>query len=196
MLALLLSSCTSYYNLRDKIVTPELINIPLDNFLVMVMYPDEKIETRVALETNIAAELKENGKKVSCGYTEISSYDNLDDQVDDIIASMKQKNAKNLLIFNPIVASEYSNTDYYNEVAIYRALGMESAEFWSSVESLAESAEASRFVIEVSVWNINVQKFVWKGTYDIKAPGGYDLQYAKHYSRKFVSIVLEDLSNE
>jgi hypothetical protein len=73
---------------------------------------------------------------------------------------------------------------------------MESAEFWSSVGEIFESADASHFVMVVSIWNVDVGDFIWQGTYDIKAPGGYDLQNAKVYAREFSKVILDTLKEK
>lgn len=193
LIAIIFARCSSTYKLSQVTSESELNNIELNDFFTMVLYPESQIEARVALEKSISDHLNTLGLKSTSGYTYLPNYDKIEEQTEQIIGALKKSNSKNLLLFNPIHIIEYSDEAYYNEVAIYRAMGMESAEFWTNVGYLLESSEASKFIIGVSLWNLEQEKFVWQGTYDINAPGAYELEYAKLYSKEFIEVILEDI---
>lgn len=190
---LVLISCSSTYQLTNSKYSPELKDSELNDLMIMVLYPDNIIETRVALEISVADEFTKKGLKAYCAYKSFSSYENLENKTDEIKSALEKNSTKNLLLIDPIRSLEHDESRYYDEVAIYRALGMESTEFWSTVGELAESADASRFVMGVLLWNLDSEDFIWQGTYDIKAPGGYDLQMAKEYAKEFADIILKSI---
>lgn len=189
-------SCSSTYELTSSKSSPQLATTHLYDFMAMILYPDDMIEVRVALEKSLADEFNKNGIKASCAYASISSYENLEDRTDEIKSALEKNNTRNLLLIDPIRALEHDESKYYNEVAVYRALGMESTEFWSTVTELLESADASRYVMGVLFWNMDIEDFLWQGTYNIKAPGGYDLQNAKIYAADFAKIILKTVEAE
>jgi len=189
-------SCSSTYELTNSNSSPQLANTQVNDIMVMILYPDDMIEVRVALEKSLADEFNKNGIKAYCAYTSISSYEDLEDRTDEIKSAMEKNNTRNLLMIDPVRALDHDESKYYNEVAVYRALGMESTEFWSTVTELAESADASRFIMGVILWNMDVGDFLWQGTYNIKAPGGYDLQNAKIYAADFAKVILKTIEGE
>ena len=193
---LLLLSCGSSYDLSNESSQPELSGIPLNNFLILVLYPDDDIEARVALEKSTTDHLKSKGLKATAGYTLIPSYANLESEAMNIIEAMDRSGTENLLMVNPISYSKYSDTDNYNAATTYRALGMETSEWLTNVSALIESSQASKFVMGVSLWNKAEDKFVWEGTYDLKVPGGYELDTAKLYSAEFIDRVLKDIESK
>ena len=196
ILTFLAGACSSTYKFTEQYSSEHLKSSDINHLMVMVLYPDDMIETRVALETSMADEFNQQNVVAVCGYRSFSSYENLEDRVDDIKSALRETNSKNLLIINPIRAIDHDDSDYHNEVAVYRALRMESAEFWSSVTEILESADASQFVMGVSLWNLDAEDFIWEGTFDIKAPGGYDLQNAKVYAQEFSKVILDTLKEK
>lgn len=162
--------------------------------MVLLLYPDDDIEARVALEKSTVDNLKSKGLKATAGYTKVPSYENLEGKASDIIAAMNSSNSENLLIVNPIEYNKYSDTDNYNAAMTYRAIGFETSEFLTNVSALAEQSAAEKFTMGVSIWNKTLQKFIWEGTYKMKLPGGYELDTAKLYSAEFIEVLLEDLN--
>ena len=60
----------------------------------------------------------------------------------------------------------------------------------------AAEADAAKFVMEVTVWSPKSKSFGWAGTYNIKAPNGYDNEYAKQYTAEFAKEVAVDLRKD
>ncbi len=189
-------ACSSTYKFTEMYSSEHLKKTNINNLMLMVLYPEDMIETRVALETSMADEFKKNSIQAYCGYMSLGSYNNLADRTEEIKSALREANTDNLLIIDPIRAIEHDPSAYHNEVAFYRAFRMESAEFWSSVTEIIESADASNFIYGVSIWNMQAGEFIWQGTYDIHAPGGYELQNAKAYAREFSKVILDTLKEK
>lgn len=193
LIALFAFSCSGTYNLTQSSKESELSGIRLDNMMVLVMYPDSDIESRVALEKSVTDHLKAKGLKASPGFNFIPSYNQLESQASNIIEIMESNGFDNVLVIDPLSYKKYSDTDNYNSAMAFRAIGWETAELFTNVSALVEQSQASNFIMGVALWNKPVEKFVWEGTYNVNAPDGYDLDYAKLYSVEFIDQVLKDI---
>jgi hypothetical protein len=82
-------ACASSYKFTENYSSKDLSDIDINHVMLMVLYPDDMIETRVALETSMADEFNKNHVEAYCGYKSQSSYENLEDRVDEIKSALR-----------------------------------------------------------------------------------------------------------
>lgn len=184
------------YTLTEAEMNPSYTQGPLDDLMVMALYPDEELEVRVVIESALAAQLRAEGVEVEPGFRHFESYDDLETHVAEVADRLADLGIDGIILFDPIRARRYDPSEHANRRAFYRAMGMDTSAMFAAVGQLAAEAEASNFVIGISLWNVEIQDIAWQGTWKIKAPGAYDLEYAKEYSAEFGAILAETLRSE
>ncbi|BDD02147.1 hypothetical protein [Persicobacter psychrovividus] len=193
VMALYSLGCSSSYKLMEQTGALSPTEMKEKSLMVLVLYPDEQIESRVALEKSVVDHLRSKDIKAICSYQHLTSVDGIATNLDNLMTYVSSNKCHNLLIFNPIKSIDYNEDSYHNQMGVYRVLDLKTAEFWGSVGALAESAEASRFIYGVSMYDLNKKKVTYQAKYKIKAPAGYDLEYAKGYAKEFVDEIIGDL---
>lgn len=184
------------YTLTEAEKNPSYAQGPLDDLMVMALYPDDELEVRVVIETALAAQLQAEGVEAEAGFRHFDRYDDLEARVAAVSARLAELEIDGIILFDPIRARRYDPSEYANRRAFYRAMGMDTSAMFAAFGQLAAKADASNVVIGTSLWNVEVQDIAWQGTWKIKAPSGYDLDYAKAYSAEFATIIAERLRAE
>ncbi|MHC4620108.1 MAG: hypothetical protein ACYTEQ_20365 [Planctomycetota bacterium] len=194
----LASGCSSSgtYSLAEVERNPAYAEEPLDDLMVMALYPDEELEVRVVVENAFSQQLQNEGVEVVPGFRHVQSYEGIETRTDEVAAKLQELQIDGLILFDPIRAKHYDPSEYENRRGFYRAMGMKTSTMFAAIGQLAAEADASKFVIEIALWNVEVRDLAWHGTWNIKAPNGYDLDHAKTYSAEFASIVVETLRAE
>lgn len=184
------------YSLAEAEKNPSYTQGPLNDLMVMALYADDELEVRVVIETALAAQLQAEGVQAEPGFRHFERYDDLETRVDEVTARLKELAIDGIILFDPIRAKHYDPSDYPNRRAFYRAMGMDTSAMFAALGQVAAEADASKYVIEIALWNVEVKDIAWHGTWKIKAPSGYDLEYAKAYSAEFAVIIAEKLRAE
>lgn len=184
------------YSLAEAERNPSYAQGPLDDLMVMALYPDDELEVRVVIESALAAQLRAEGVEVEPGFRHFESYDHLEARVAEVADRLADLEIDGIMLFDPIRARHYDPAEYESRRAFYRTMGMDTSTMFAALGQMAAEADASKFVIEIALWNVDIRDFAWHGTWQIKAPGGYDLDYAKAYSAQFAVIIAEKLREE
>jgi len=188
--------CSASYALKNAQKSPGHSGGPMKKLMVMAFYADDDLEARVVVETAFVERMTALGLDVVPGFKHFDRYHVLNGREAEVTAKLDSLGLDGLLVFDPIRAKNHDQSAYEDERAWYRALGMDSADFWGAVEQIGDSEDASNFVVQVVLWSRASQSTAWQGTWDIYAPEGYKLEYAREYSQEFADIVIGRLRAE
>ena len=61
------------------------------------------------------------------------------------------------------------------------------------INQMARDASAAKVVMNVGLWLPGTNDDLFNTTYDINAPGNYDVDAAREYAASFAQSVIEDL---
>lgn len=190
------SACSNSYELVQSEKNSDFVGPPTDKLVVMALYPDENLDLKVVVENEFVQHFKSIGIETSAGYKYFDSYLNIEDRIDEFSEKLEGLGIETVLIIDPVRAIEHDENDYLARNNFYQTFGMKTASFWASIGELAESSDAANFVMAVTLWNRVINDFVWMGTYDINAPGGYNMKAGKEFTKEFAGIVAEHLKTE
>ncbi len=189
-------ACSSGYELVQSEKNNDFAGPPADKLVVMALYSYENLDLKVIVENEFVQHFKSIGIETSADYKYFDSYLNFEDRIDEFSEKLDGLGIETVLIIDPVHAIEHDDNDYLARNNFYQTFGMKTASFWASIGELAESSDASNFVMAVTLWNRVIKDFVWMGTYDINAPGGYNMEAGKEYTKEFAGIVAEQLKTE
>ncbi len=61
------------------------------------------------------------------------------------------------------------------------------------MRDIARDASAAKVIMNVGLWQPGSDADLFTSTYDINAPGNYDIDAARQYAAGFADAVIEDL---
>lgn len=169
---------------------------PASRILVMALYPEENMETRVVIENAVVGGFRTSGVEASAGYRVFESYAGLETRVDEVKQAMNAGGFDALLIVDPIRVTSHDPGEWAQRRSAYRAFDMKTAATFNLIGQLAEEAEAAKAEIDATVWDPGSESFVWHMEYDLNAPGSYDLDVARQYADEFGKMVSGTLRSE
>ncbi len=172
------------------------MSAPASKLLVMALYPEQDVETRVAIENAVVGALRESGIDVDAGYREFESYDGLDTRVAELKSALSAGGFDALLIVDPIRVKQHDPGEWAERRSAYRALGLDTSAGFNLLGQLAEQADAAQAEIDVLLWNPASESFVWHTEYDLNAPGSYELEVARQYADALARMVADSLRKE
>ena len=196
--ALLGGACSSKakFKLAEEERNPGYAAGAVGNVLVTALYPDADLEVRVVVESAFTSRLVELGVQAVPGYKHLDSYENLEGRVEEVTAKLEELGIDGIVLIDPIRARDYDPSSHEAQRAVYRAAGMSFSLIIATLDQARSEADASKYVMSVVLWNRWVKDYAWFGRYDIKAPNGWDLKYAKQHSADFASVVVGELRDE
>lgn len=166
---------------------------PARNLLVMALYPDEDEETRVVIENAVVQAFRDAGLQASAGYRALESYDDMGSQEEAIKAVLRKQGQDAIVMIDPVRVKDYDPEAYAARRAAYRAWGMDTSASFALMGQLAAEADAAKAEMDVLMWDLGSERFVWYSEYDLNAPGAYELKVARQYASEFGGIVAEQL---
>lgn len=172
------------------------MSAPASKVLVMALYPEQDVETRVAIENAVVGAFRQSGIDVSAGYREFESYDGLEVRVAELKSAMTAGGFDALLIVDPIRVKQHDPGEWAERRSAYQALGMDTSAGFNLLGQLAEQADAAQAQIDVLLWDPGSESFVWHAEYDLNAPGSYELEVARQYADALAKMVAESLRND
>lgn len=168
---------------------------PARNVLVMALYPDEDEETRVVLENAVVSAFRGAGIEASGGFRAIESYKNMAEREEEIKALMRERAHDAIVMIDPIRVKDFNPEAYAARRAAYRAWGMDSSASFALIGQLAAEADAAKAEMDVLMWDLGSERFVWHAEYDLNVPGAYELEVARQYASDFGSMIADQLNS-
>ena len=182
--------------LTESSVNPELTGVVMDKIAVFALYSDEEFELRALAENTITQQMRQDGLDTVPGYRFNDSYKDLENRLDELKAWMEREDVDGILFIDPVRAKAFDPREHAQRRSAYRALGMDTSAFVNLISASIQESDASKYVLDISLWDRNVTDFVWYGIYDIKAKYGYDPEWIKKHLSDLSQVITDELKQE
>lgn len=182
--------------LTESSVNPEHTGAVINKFAVFALYSDEEFELRALAENTITKQMRQEGLDVVAGYRFNDSYKDLENRLDELKAWMERQDVDGILFIDPVRAKAFDPREHAQRRSAYRALGMDTSAFVNLISASIQESDASKYVLDISLWDRNVTDFVWYGIYDIKAKYGYDPEWIKKHLSDLSQVITDELKQE
>jgi len=169
---------------------------PASRVLLMALYPEEDLQTRVVMENAVVNAFRQSGVDASAGYREFESYSGLENDVAELKDRMRAGGFDALVIVDPIRITHHDPGEWASRRSAYRALGMDTSASINLIGQLSEQAAAAKAEIDVLVWDRGSESFVWHTEYDLNAPHSYDIEVARQYADEFGKMIADSLRTD
>ena len=180
-------------NTRDVEVDESYVGGPPANMLVLSLQEDSVHDSRVVIERGFTQQLKNAGVDAIAGYTRFDSIDALVADPDSFEPALKDLGIASVVFLEPIKMDlDYDPGEYAQRRSAYRALGLDTSASINLISDLAREASAAKVVMNVGLWMTGTKDDVFNATYDINAPGSYDVDTARGYASQFALNVIDD----
>ncbi len=195
-LAMLLSACggTPSLESRDTAVSQNYTGGPVENVLVLSLQEDSVHDSRVVIERGIVQRMRAAGIDAKAGYAVFDSIDQLLANPSSFEPTLASNGVDSVLFIEPIrLDYDYDPGEYAARRSAYRALGWDDSAGINALAQMARESSSAKVVLKVGLWVPEQKDDVFNTTYDINAPGNYDIDAAREYATQFGDIVVEDL---
>lgn len=169
---------------------------PASRVLVMALYPEQDMDTRVVIENAVVGGFRQSGVDAAAGFRTFETYSGLDSRVAEVKRAMEAGGFDALLILDPIRVKSHDPGEWAERRSAYRAFDLSTAATFNLIGQLSEEADAAKAQFDVTVWDLGSESFVWHMEYDFNAPGSYDLDVARQYADEFGTMVSGTLRSE
>ena len=196
MLIVFLSACggSPALETRDTMVDEGYSGGPVDNLLVLSLQPDEVHDSRVIIERGIMQRMRAAGINVKAGYAVFDSVDALLADPASFEPKLEAEGIDAVLFVEPVrLDYDYDPGDYARRRSAYRALGWDDSAGINVLAQMARESSSAKVVLNVGLWVSGRDEDVYNTTYDINAPGNYDVDASREYASAFGDAVVEDL---
>ena len=192
----LLSGCggTPSMETRDVAVDQNYAGGPVENVLVLSLQEDSVHDSRVVIERGIMQRMRAAGIDATAGYAVFDSVDALLAQPSSFEPTLAAKGISSVLFIEPLrLDYDYDPGEYAARRSAYRALGWDDSAGINALAQMARESSSAKVVLNVGLWVPGKDGDIFNTTYDINAPGNYDLETARGYATQFGDAVVEDL---
>ena len=166
----------------------------VSNILVLALLEDKRHESRVIIERGFVQEMKAAGINAVAAYTKFDSLGALTADPAAYESELQEMGMEAVLFVDPIrLDTDYDPGDYARTRSAYRALGLDTAASINLISNMAAEASAAKVVMNVGLWRPGAEKDLWNSTYDINAPGNYEIETAREYTAAFAKAVIGGL---
>lgn len=196
ILTLSLSACAGGPTLstRDVTIDSSYTGGPVADMLVLSLQEDRVHDSRVIIERGFVEELRQAEVNATAGYTRFDSIDALINNPQTFEAQLREMEVASVLFIEPIkLDTDYDPAAYAERRSAYRALGLDSSASANLLGQIAAEASAAKVILNVGLWLPGSDKDLFNSTYDINAPGNYDVDVAREYTAAFAANVIADL---
>ena len=193
---LVLSACSGSPSLetRDVKIDESYTAGPVDDILVLSLQADELHDSRVIIERSFSQKMKDAGINAIAGYTRFDSMDELLANPSVFEPALEREEVEAVLFIDPVkLDTDYDPGEYAARRSAYRSLGFDDSATINLLSNIAHDASAAKVVMNIGLWIPETDTDVFNSTYDINAPGNYDVENARQYALGFAEIVIEDL---
>ena len=179
---------------RDVEVDESYTGGAVKNVLILALMEDSLHDSRVIIERGITNAMKAEGIDAIAGYTIIDSVDQQTADPDSFDPLLAEKGVQTVLFLDPIkLTTDFDPGEYAQRRSAYRALGMDASVSMNLIGQIAAEADAAKVVMNAGLWRPGDDKDLFNATYDINAPGNYDIDAAREYAASFAEVLIEDL---
>ncbi len=164
------------------------------NVLVLALVDDARHESRVILERGFTNTMKAAGIDARPGYALFDSVDALVAKPGDFVPELSAQGIETVLFIDPVkLTTDFDPGEYATRRSAHRALGLDSAAGINAIAMFAADADAAKVVMNVGLWRPGGDDDLFNSTYDINAPGNYNIDASREYTNQFAQAVVEDL---
>ena len=179
---------------RDTTVDTSYTGGPVDNVLVLSLQEDSVHDSRVVIERGIVQRMRAAGIDATAGYAMFDSIDELLARPSSFEPTLASNDVASVLFVEPLrLDTDYDPGEYTARRSAYRALGWDSSTSINLIAQMARESSSAKVVMNVGLWVPGSEEDVFNTTYDINAPGNYDIDAAREYASQFGDAVVEDL---
>ena len=193
---LLLTACggTPSLETRDTSVDQTYTEGPVKNVLVLSLQEDSVHDSRVVIERGIVQRMRAAGIDATAGYAVFDSVDQLLAQPSTFEPTVVEKGFASVLFVEPLrLDTDYDPGEYAARRSAYRALGWDDSAGINALAQMARESSSAQVVLNVGLWLPGENDDIFNTTYDINAPGNYDIDAAREYANQFGDAVIHDL---
>ena len=152
------SACSSQPSVEQtKAQRTAVATAPASDVMVMALYKDQDLEVRVIVEDAFCESLATEGLECEPGFRHVTSYQNLEARKYEIGRTLAELEIGTLIMIDPIRAVDFDPSEYENRRAIYQSMGMDASLVFASFGQLTASADASKYVMQILVWDRQAQ---------------------------------------
>ena len=179
---------------RDVVVDTEYTGGPVSNMLVLSLQEDSLHDSRVVIERGFTQRLQSAGVDAIAGYTRFDSVDALLANPQSFEPQLEQMGITSVLFLDPIrLDTDYDPGEYAARRSAYRSLGYDDSASINLLAQMARESSSAKVVMNVGLWLPGDDGDLFNSTYDINAPGNYDIDAAREYAQAFGEEVYVDL---
>ncbi len=192
----LLSGCggTPSLETRDTSVDKTYTGGPVDNVLVLSLQEDSVHDSRVVIERGIMQRMRAAGIDAKAGYAVFDSIDELLAQPSSFEPTLASSGISSVLFIEPLrLDYDYDPGEYAARRSAYRALGWDDSAGINALAQMARESSSAKVVLNVGLWVPGKEGDIFNTTYDINAPGNYDIDASREYASQFGDAVVQDL---
>ena len=194
--AMLVAGCGGSPTLesRDVQVDSSYSGGAVDNVLVLSVQEDRVHDSRVVIERGFVQQMKAAGIDATAGYALFDSVDELLRNPQSFEPKLAEAGIASVLFIDPIrLDTDYDPGEYAQRRSAYRAIGFDNSATINLISDIAADASAAKVVMNVGLWLPGSDTDLFNSTYDINAPGNYDIDAARVYAAGFADAVIADL---
>jgi len=179
---------------RDVEVDDNYSGGPMSNILVLSLQSDDLHDSRVIIERGFVQQMRGAGIDATAGYAKFDSIDALLNNPQSFEPQLESMGVASVLFIDPVrLDTDYDPGEYAARRSAYRAIGFDNSAGINLINQLARDASAAKVVMNVGLWLPGTNDDLFNTTYDINAPGNYDVDAAREYAASFAQSVIEDL---
>ena len=179
---------------RDVQVDETYAGGAVQNVLVLSMQEDSVHDSRVVIERGFVNQMRAAGIDATAGYAVFDSVDALLRNPQAFEPELAERGIASVLFIEPIrLDTDYDPGEYAQRRSAYRALGWDSSTSINLLANMARESSSAKVVMNVGLWRPGSEKDLFNSTYDINAPGNYDIDAARQYAAAFADEVVVDL---
>ena len=196
LFGLLLAGCGGSPSLetRDTSVDQSYTGGPVENVLVLSLQEDSVHDSRVVIERGIVQRMRAAGIDAKAGYAVFDSVDELLARPDTFEPTLESQGITSVLFIEPVrLDYDYAPGEYAARRSAYRALGWDNSAGINVLAQMARESSSAKVVLDVGLWIPGKDDDVFHSTYDINAPGNYDIETSREYAAQFGDAVIADL---
>ena len=166
----------------------------MENVLVLSMQEDAVHDSRVIIERGIVQRMRAAGIDAKAGYAVFDSIDELIAKPSTFEPTLAANGIASVLFIEPIrMDLDYDPGEYAARRSAYRALGWDDSAGINALAQLARESSSAKVVLDVGLWLPGKDGDIFNSTYDINAPGNYDIDNAREYANQFGDALVVDL---
>ncbi|MGI9318202.1 MAG: hypothetical protein ACR2QW_12805 [bacterium] len=193
-----LSACThnATIKLTETSTNPTHTGSAMGKIAVFALYGNDEFELRALVENTITKQMQQEGIDVTPGYRFSDSYQDLENRLEELDNWLVNNDIDGILFVDPVRAKAFDPREHAERRSAYRALGLSSAALVNLISSSAQESDASKYVMDITLWDRRSMDYTWYGIYDIKANHGYDPEWIKKHLSDFSQAIVGELKQQ